>query len=241
MSEPTDHVPATDAEYRRLSFWHASVPGSLDPRPVLPGDREADVAIVGGGYTGLWTAYYLRMIEPSLRVVVLERDICGFGASGRNGGWCSALYPSSATKVARRRGRDAVVALRRALRATIDEVGRVVVDEAIDAHYAKGGNVMLARTRPQLERAHEAVEEARRWGDTEDDIRFLEPDETRSHIGADGVLGAFLTPHCAAIHPARLVRGLADAAERRGVEIFEGTTVTSIEPGRAVTEHGTVR
>ena len=241
MADPDLHHPAREDEYRRLSFWHATVPGSLEARAALPGNRDADVAIVGGGYTGLWTAYYLKSIEPSLRIVVLERDICGFGASGRNGGWCSALYPSSASKVARGRGRDAVIALRRELKATVDEVGRVADAEGIDAHFAKGGTLMLARTKPQLERAREDVEAARAWGDTEDDVRFLEPDETKSHIGAAGVLGATFTPHCAAIHPARLVRGLAAAVERLGVDVHEGTTVTSIEPGRAVTPNGTVR
>lgn len=74
------------AGYRSLSFWHDTVPGPLDPRPALPGDRDADVAIIGAGYTGLWTAYHLSLLDPSLRIVVLEREIAGFGASGRNGG-----------------------------------------------------------------------------------------------------------------------------------------------------------
>ncbi|HEX7949680.1 MAG TPA: FAD-binding oxidoreductase [Candidatus Limnocylindrales bacterium] len=234
-------MPATDADYRRLSLWHATVPGSLDPRPALPGDRDADVAIVGAGYTGLWTAYYLAALDPSLRVVVLERDIAGFGASGRNGGWCAALYPSSSAKVAQRSGRDAVLALRRELRATVDEVGRAAAAEGIDVGYTKGGTIILARSKPQLERARKDLAAARAWGDTEDDTRFLEPSEVQQWIRAASVLGATYTPHCAAIHPARLVRGLADAVERRGVTVYEGTTVTAIERGRVVTDRGTVR
>ena len=234
-------MSATEADYRRLSLWHATVPGSLAVRPALPGDRDADVAIVGAGYTGLWTAYYLAALDPSLRIVVLERDIAGFGASGRNGGWCSALYPSSSAKVARRSGRDAVLALQRELKATVDEVGRAAAAEGFDAGYAKGGTITLARTKPQLERAKEDLAVARAWGETEDDQRFLEPSEVDTWMRASSVLGATYTPHCAAIHPARLVRGLADAVERRGVTIHEGTTVAAIEPGRAVTDRGTLR
>lgn len=232
---------ATDAEYRRLSLWHATVPGSLEPRSPLPGDRDADVAIVGAGYTGLWTAYYLKVLDPTLRVVVLEKDIAGFGASGRNGGWCSALYPSSSAKIAKRAGRDAVLALHRELRTTVDEVGRAASVEGIDAGFAKGGTLMLARTRPQVARAREDLEASRAWGFTEDDARFLAPAEVAEHVRASDVLGATFTPHCAALHPARLARGLAEAVERRGVPVFEGTTVTAIEPRRAVTDRGVVR
>ena len=100
-----------DARYRSLSLWLDSVPGSLDPRPALGGDLDVDVAIVGAGYTGLWAAYYLRANDPGLRIAVLEREIAGFGASGRNGGWCSALFPASAAKIARRHSREGAVAL----------------------------------------------------------------------------------------------------------------------------------
>jgi glycine/D-amino acid oxidase-like deaminating enzyme len=79
-----------ESEFRQLSFWQDSVPGSLAPRPALREDITADVAIVGAGYTGLWTAYYLKQIDPALKIVILEAEIAGFGASGRNGGWCSA-------------------------------------------------------------------------------------------------------------------------------------------------------
>ena len=232
---------ATDADYRRLSMWHATVPGSLEPRPALPGDRDADVAIVGAGYTGLWTAYYLKAIDPTLRVVVLEKDIAGFGASGRNGGWCSALYPSSSAKIARRSGRPAVLALHEALRATVDEVGRAAAADGIDAGFVKGGSFMFARSKAQLARAHEDLAASRSWGFTEDDARFLGPSEVAEQVRASDVLGAIYTPHCAAIHPARLARGLAQAVEGRGVPIFEGTTVTAIQHGRAVTDHGVVR
>src|SRR5260370_41124875 len=96
--------------YRSLSFWHDTVPGTLVPGDPLPGDTEADVAIVGAGFTGLWTAYYLARQEPSLKIVVLEREIAGFGASGRNGGWGPALFPASLAKPGRVAGRGPALA-----------------------------------------------------------------------------------------------------------------------------------
>src|SRR5580704_13324215 len=116
----------TPGSYRSLSLWHDTVPGSLAPGAPLPGDAEADVVIVGAGFTGLWTAYYLARADPGLRIVVCEREIAGFGASGRNGGWCSALFPASLAKLARMAGRPAAVAMTRAMQETVDEVGRVV-------------------------------------------------------------------------------------------------------------------
>ena len=125
----------------------------LAPRAPLDGDVRADVAIVGAGYTGLWTAYHLLRDDPALRVVVVEREIAGFGASGRNGGWCSALFPASEAKLTRRHGRDAALAMGAAMRDTVDEVGKTVAEEGIACDWVKGGTVTLARTPVQLRRA----------------------------------------------------------------------------------------
>ncbi len=227
--------------YRALSYWHDTAPEPLGRRPSLAGDLDVDVAVVGAGYTGLWTAYYLARADPHLRVAVLEREIAGFGASGRNGGWCSALFPASTTKLARMAGRDAAIAMQRAMRATVDEVGRVAHAEGIDCHWSKGGTVMLARSPLQLRRAEEEVARARSFGFGEDDLALLGAAEARSLLSATGVAGGTWTPHCAAIHPSRLVRGLATAVERHGVKLFEGTEVRSIEPGVARTAAGVVR
>jgi glycine/D-amino acid oxidase-like deaminating enzyme len=196
------------------------------------------VAIVGGGYTGLWTALYLARADPGLRVAVIEAEIAGYGASGRNGGWCSALFPQSVAALARKHGRPDALALYRAMTATVDEVGRAAAEEGIDCHFAKGGTVVLARNAAQWSRAQEEVVEARALGV---DLDLLGPDEARARCGATDVLGATYTPHCAAIHPARLARGLARAVERRGVRILERTRATAIAPGRVETAQGVVR
>ncbi|HEX6968048.1 MAG TPA: FAD-binding oxidoreductase [Micromonosporaceae bacterium] len=223
------------------SLWLATVDDDLSPRPALPGDRDFDVAIVGGGYTGLWTAYYLAVADPSLRIAVLEKEFVGYGASGRNGGWCSALFPVSLSALARRHGRAAAVAMTRELQATVAEVGRVVAAEDIACHWHQGGTLMLARTGAQLARARAEIAEAREFGFGADDLAWLDAAEASSRLAADRVLGATYTPHCAAIHPARLVRGLARAVERRGVRIFERTPVRALRRGAVSTAAGTVR
>lgn len=227
--------------YRDLSLWFDTLDEDVKPRPALSGDLDVDVAIVGAGYTGLWTAYYLAEADPSLRIAVLEREIAGFGASGRNGGWCSALFPASLAKVARSSTRERAVAQQRAMNATVDEVGRVVAAEGIDCGFAKGGTVVAARSHVQMRRAHAMVEDERSWGFGKDDVQLLLADEARARFNATDVLGAVYTPHCAAIQPAKLARGLAEAVERRGVTIYEGTPVTLIDGGAAVTPNGTVR
>jgi glycine/D-amino acid oxidase-like deaminating enzyme len=226
-----------------LSLWHETAGDDWVPRPALAGDTDADVAIVGAGLTGLWTAYYLLTADPTLRVVVLEAETAGFGASGRNGGWCSALFPASLATMAALPGssRSDALALHRAMRATVDEVLAVADREGIDARAAKGGTVSLARTAAQLRRARHEVATARAWDRGEDDVRLLDERGARARLDATGTVGGTYTPDCAALHPARLVRGLAAAVERHGGRIHEQTRVRAIRPGRAETEHGTVR
>ena len=226
-------------DYRGVSYWHDTVAESLTPRPALPGDVDVDVAVVGAGYTGLWTAAYLSAADPALRIAVLEKEIAGFGASGRNGGWCSALFPSSAAKVTRLYGRAHALALERAMRETVDEVGRVTSQWGVDCHFAKGGTVVVARTPVQLDRARASVDEARSLGFG--GLRMLSAAEAVDMLGATSVLGGTYTPHCAAIHPARLVRGLASVVAARGVAIYEQTPVTRLGPGIIVTPYGRVR
>ncbi len=222
------------------SLWADTAPPPA-PRSTLEGDLAVDVAIVGAGFTGLWTAYYLTAAEPNLRIAVLEAETAGFGASGRNGGWCSALFPASLSTLARMGGRDAALAQHAAMRATVDEVGTVLADEGIDADYRRGGTVSLIRSSSQLERARAEVDEARTWGRDAAEIDLVDAERTQEIVSATGVLGATYTPDCAAVHPLRLVRGLADTVEGRGVQVLEHTRVQRLEPGRLTTARGTVR
>jgi len=200
-----------------------------------------DVAIVGAGYTGLWTAYYLALVDPSLRIAVVEKGVAGFGASGRNGGWCSALFAASKAKVARAGGRDGAMALQRRCTRPWTRSAGWPAAEGIDCHYAKGGTVVLARTPVQAARLYAEVDEERSWGFGEGDVRWLPAAEATAQVAATGVLGGIFTPHCAALHPARLVRGLATAVERRGVAIYERTPARGLGDRVVQTPGGRVR
>jgi len=224
------------------SLWEATTPADVrvagEP---LRGDLDVDVAVVGAGLTGLWTAYYLAVADPSRRVAVLEREHVGFGASGRNGGWCSGLLVNSLGTLAARHGRDAAVAMQRQLHVAVGEVAAVVERERIDAHLAHGGTVTVARTSKQEQRLAEELEEARAFGFGPDDLRWLEADELAVRCAMNGRRAALYTPHCAALHPLRLVHGLAAAVRRRGVAIHDHTAVVDVGPRRVGTERGVVR
>jgi glycine/D-amino acid oxidase-like deaminating enzyme len=232
-------------DVKHLSFWHDSMEDDFAPRPALPRNLDVDVAIVGGGYTGLWTAYYLGERDPSLRIAIIEKNVCGFGASGRNGGWVSAILPRSLDKLAKSSSRQAAIDMQVAMHHTVDEVLGVAAHEGIDCHAAKGGYLHLANNPAHLKRLHHEIEAWEAWGFGEEHHRFLDQDEATHELNVPGVLGATFTPHCAAIHPARLVRGLAGAVEARGVSIFEDTAVSQIDSVGSTnvvrTDHGDVR
>jgi len=217
-----------------VSFWWQQL-GLPAGRAPLPGDRDADVAIVGAGYTGLWAAYYLKTLQPELRVTVLEQRFAGYGASGRNGGWLT----NSVTGGRARYGRDGGVRQQRAMNDTVDEVIRVAAAEGIDADIRKGGELTVARNAAQLARLRAAHADEVAWPAT--DTELWGPRRTAAHVRVAGARGGLWHPHCARIHPAKLVAGLAEAVERLGVTIHEDTAVSAIEPGRAITDRGTVR
>lgn len=223
-----------------VSYWYRSI-GLPQRRAALPGDQDADVCIVGAGLTGLWTAYYLKRQQPDLRITILEKEFAGYGASGRNGGWLSAELAGSRDAYAATHGRDGVADLMRAMRTAVDDVIAVAQTEGIDADIVKDGVLHVARSRAQLGRMHEMLRYEREWGAEADDFVALTRDELDERIRIAGALGGVFTPHCARVQPAKLVLGLARVVEEAGVTIFEGTTVTRIEQGRAVTDHGVVR
>jgi glycine/D-amino acid oxidase-like deaminating enzyme len=226
-----------------VSFWYSQVQ-TPKPRPALTGSTSADVCIVGAGFTGLWTAYYLKKTQPSLRVVVLEQRFAGYGASGRNGGWLTNSVTGGREQYIKTHGREGAQAMQSAMTATVHEVIRVAKAEGIDADMVLGGELNVARNAAQLARLHEWAEAEAGWQDV--DAELLDAGQASARIAVSGTLGGLWQPHCARIQPAKLVRGLADVVEALGVELYEGTTVTAIEPrsagrpARAVTARGTV-
>lgn len=223
-----------------VSFWHADMGGLPPLRAPLPGDLVADVCIIGAGFTGLWAAWYLTAAAPDLSVVVVERDFAGFGASGRNGGWCSGEFGWSRKRYAQRGGRAGVQALETALRATVPEIRRVTAAERIACDWLETDCLTHACNPAQWRRLQDDHAEAMAWGVPPDRLSLLDGAGARARIGVAGSLGALVRHGVARVQPAKLVRGLAQAVERRGVRICEGTTVTEIAPGRVTTDRGVV-
>jgi glycine/D-amino acid oxidase-like deaminating enzyme len=229
--------------YASYSYWLESCGDDLTPRAALDGSIQADVAILGAGFTGLWTAYYLLKRDPSLRVVIVEKEIVGFGASGRNGGWCSAGFPVSLSELERRYGRDAARRVHLAMIQTVDEVGSVAEVEGIACDYAKGGVLRLARGAHQLPLLQGALDTYQRLGFGEH-YQLLTREEAERRIAISEVLAALYSPHCATIHPGKLVRGLARVVEQYGGTIYEQTAATGYSPGPQPvlhTRHGNVQ
>jgi len=220
-----------------VSFWYADG-GLPEPGPALAESTTADVAVVGAGYTGLWTAYYLKQARPDLDVVVLESRFAGFGASGRNGGWLTNSMTGGRDGYAASHGRELTGRFQTLLNQTVDEVIRVAAAEGIDADIYKGGELIVARNPAQLQRLQAWAAAESVW--PEAGARLLDAAETNQRIRIESAVGSLFQPHCARIQPAKLVRGLADAVRRMGVRLYEGTTVTEILPGQARTDRGTV-
>ncbi len=235
-------VSDTERHYRSRSLWLDGVPESLEPRPSLRGEQSCDIAIVGAGFGGLWTAYYLKLRQPDARIAVVEREVAGFGAAGRNGGWVSAGIAGSSRVYARKHGRDAVLRAERETHQAVDEIGRVVQEEQIDCGYLKAGALTLATSEPQRARLVSRVAAQHQLGLSEEDVTLLSAAEALERIrGASGVLAGSFSPHCARVDPARLARGIAAACERRGVTIYERTRATALESGVVRCEGGSLR
>lgn len=230
--------PEAPARNGDISYWMAPFAG-IPAGPALDGDLEADVAIVGAGYTGLWTAYYLAERDPALRIVVLEQHRVGYGASGRNGGWLTNSITGGHDGYAAKHGVEAVRNFQNELNATVDEVLAVCGREGIDAEAVKGGSLLVARNEAQRRRIATYVAHAEKW--PEEGVVELSAAESRARVNVADTRGGLWQPHCARIHPAKLAVGLADAVRRRGVTIYEGTRVTEIAAGQAHTDRGTVR
>ncbi|MCM8746391.1 FAD-binding oxidoreductase [Thermomicrobium sp. CFH 73360] len=234
---------ATKSVYAQYSFWLETCGDDLTPRPRLEGTIDVDVAILGAGFTGLWTAYYLLQREPSAKVVILEQKIAGFGASGRNGGWLYPGFPVSLAELASRYGVETARAIHYAMRATVDEVERVLHEEGIDAHFHRGGVLRLARGIHQVPALEETARTLERLGIT-DYAEWLSAEAVRERVRVTNAVAGLYSSHGAVIHPGRLVRGLARAVECRGATIFEETPVIDIRGGiRPVfrTPYGDVR
>jgi glycine/D-amino acid oxidase-like deaminating enzyme len=235
--------PRETTDYSKYSFWLETSGDDLTPRPALARSIDVDVVILGAGYTGLWTAYYLLKANPDLKLAVVEKEIVGFGASGRNGGWCSSKFPVTPAMLEKRYGSEAARALMLAMNDSVEEVARVCEEEGIDAHFHKGGILTLARGGRHLPMLRSSFDAYSRLG-LGQQYRLLSAGEAQERVRVTNVCGALYAAENASLHPGRLVRRLARAIEKRGGVIYERTEVTGFEGGyspRLLTVYGEVR
>ncbi|MBV6272834.1 FAD-binding oxidoreductase [Alcaligenaceae bacterium CGII-47] len=228
-------------QYRGTSFWFDTLDEDIQARAPLSGPIDVDVAIIGAGYTGLWTAYYLKVLSPTTSIAILEAQTAGFGASGRNGGWLKGSMAGEDTYLAGQPAerREIGYAL---LHGIVDHVRDILIDEDIQCGFHKGGVLFAAARYPeQLALVRQHLERLREAGHGEDDYRWLDVQALDQQVRMHQPYGAIYSPHCAVVNPAELVRGLARAVERRGATIYENTRVDDIQDRVVVTGQGRVR
>ncbi len=166
------------------SFWFDSLEGFELPQKPDSLPDQLDVAIVGAGFTGLWAAYYLKKHQPDLQIGVFEASHVGFGASGRNGGWCMGTAQGISSMLEDSRRRAEGVKLLRAMQDTVDEVGRVCQAENIDCHFAKGGTITIARYEHEVAEMKEDIELKHALGFSDKDFAWMEPEEATARLSA---------------------------------------------------------
>ena len=223
------------------SLWTdpSIAPSAGENRQGLPSD--GDVVIIGGGFSGLWTAYYLAKAAPSRAITIIDAEHIGFGASGRNGGWCMGWAEGIDALLHRAETRPIGLRWAKAMHATLSEIEQVVVSEGIDCDFERGGTITAATNPAQYRRLQASTKQMLAWGFDPDDFVWLSPDEAARRVQIKDCLGAQFTPHCAAIHPGKLVRGLASVLRALGVQIVEGTRVLDVGANAIETDHGAVR
>lgn len=226
--------------YNNGSYWFASLDELKQPEPPEQLPQQVDIAIIGAGFTGLWAAYYLNQADPGLDIAVFEANTVGFGASGRNGGWCMGWANGIEALISNPDTVAQGMLVARAMEDTVDEIGRVCQAENIDCHFAKGGTLTVATKPFEVKKMQAQVAEYYNIGFSEDDFSWLNETESNQRLNMTPNYGALYTPHCASIHPARLVRGLGDVLRKKGVRIFERTPVSGYEQKKIHTPHGTV-
>ena len=204
------------------SFWLQEIAGDAPEAPALQGEIKADVAIMGGGFVGLWTAIRIKEHEPACEVVVLEQDICGGGASGRNGGFVLS-WMSKLSSLAKLFGIQEALRIARGSEQAIDEIGEFCRRNRIDADFRKGGWLWTATSAAQLNAWEGVVRHCEKNGVRA--FERLDPAEVARRAGSPAHRAGVFVETAAVVQPAALVRGLRRAALSLGVRIFENTKI----------------
>jgi glycine/D-amino acid oxidase-like deaminating enzyme len=232
-------MTAPETEVASASLWWDGLTRPA-PEPPLETEIDAQYAIVGGGYTGLWTAYFIKQLEPKANVVLVETQQIGHGASGRNGGWLMGSLEGLSAFT----DTDGTLAesARNTLTRLVSDVGDTLAAAGIDCDFHHGGCIMAAaRFEAQTERARKTLRYFRQLGFSGEDYQWLSPQHLVERVLVAKPGGAIFTPHVARIQPAKLVTGLAEAIKKRGVRLFEHTRAHTVSAGRVLCDRGVIR
>jgi len=214
-----DHI-VTPASRVNNSLWSQS-PSRSNSLENHPHDAY-DIAIIGGGFSGLWSAFHLKQLDPSLSIAIFEARELGFGASGRNGGWASSEYPVYKETLLKRIGAPLTEDLFKALHQSIDEIGGFCSLHGKEVDFVKSGSLYFARNKAQLNRLKTKVDKENLW---------LSAEEVQNRLRVSRVLGGIFNQHCATIHPFNLVKALSAYLHQTGVSIFENSWATPVSKG----------
>lgn len=218
--------------YDDKGLWHATY-GEYQPDPSLAGSEQVDVAIVGGGFTGMATAYWLLKAEPSLKVAILEQEVVGYGASGRNGSFAMTVVGLGLDLLKKMKGRDRAIQAQRYLERAVDLVGELVDTEELDCDYIRPGFLRMATTPAYVKKIRHEIEVAHKLGI--EGIEWLDQDEARARVNSEHYLGAWWEPRMALVNPLKLVREMKRVVTGLGATVYEHSPVTSISRGSGFT------
>jgi glycine/D-amino acid oxidase-like deaminating enzyme len=229
-------------EHTRLGYWLAEA-GEVTPARPLRGEQEADVLVVGGGYTGLWTAWHLHRLEPGARIVLLEAEACGQGPSGRNGGFCNAMW-FSLPSMRRSWGDGPALAVARAAEEAVGEIGGFCEEQEVDAWFRPCSYIHVSTAAAHDGAWSAAVQACRELG-MPDAVQPLSAAQMAGYCASPAFRAGARCPSSATVQPARLAAGLRDRLRGAGVEVFESSPVHSFRESadgvEARTESGSVR
>ncbi|HET6997906.1 MAG TPA: FAD-dependent oxidoreductase [Solirubrobacterales bacterium] len=217
--------------------------GPVAPAPSLAGEREADVVVIGGGFTGLWAAWHVKQMQPDARVILLEADDCGLGPSGRNGGFCNVMW-FSLPNMRQRWGDAGALAVAHAAERGVREIGEFCESEGVDAWFQMAGYLQVSTAAAQDGIWADALAASRELGATSA-VQPLTPAEVAARCASPAFRAGAYYPTSATVQPARLAHGLRERLRARGVELFESSPVRALRDApdgvEARTPGGTVR